>query len=274
MKENRTKTINTWLNLAFDDLQSSEVLYKDGKYRASYFLFQQAVEKTGKIYAYILNMATVDSFEDIRHDQFKILRKHLVKQLGETQTKVPAVTDLSKQLKLQKEEKSLNDAIKGIDSMWNEDLVNISSKDLNELLKEFKNSFILKLDLPNKYNEEAKEMVNSFIKRMSRRKSPKAARALKPFLELVADENSFRKGYEIFVPALNRWIDSIYCSLAIYGCALITVQHSSLTRYPKERKDPLKIYTLKLPVIRKQPQFMDLLNKALSKIKKNYLTKR
>ncbi|MDO1499447.1 HEPN domain-containing protein [Winogradskyella maritima] len=40
--------INTWLNIALNDLESAILLHRNGKYRNSYFLFQQASEKANK----------------------------------------------------------------------------------------------------------------------------------------------------------------------------------------------------------------------------------
>ena len=65
---------------------------------------------------------------------------------------------------------------------------------------------------------------------------------------------------------LQSMLDLAYIKLAISACSILTVQHSTLTRYPENGKDPTKIYTLRLPLVKKQPLFMDLLEDAICKM--------
>lgn len=52
-------------------------------------------------------------------------------------------------------------------------------------------------------------------------------------------------------------------------CALLTIQHSTLTRYPENGKNPFEVYTSKLPLIKKQPLFMNLLEDAIKLLKRH-----
>jgi len=63
-------------------------------------------------------------------------------------------------------------------------------------------------------------------------------------------------------------IDLAFINLTLYFCAIITVQHSSLTRYPDDNVNPDMVYTKRLPLVKKQNEFMDLLDKALIKLLK------
>ena len=57
--------------------------------------------------------------------------------------------------------------------------------------------------------------------------------------------------------------------LSLFACGILTTQHSSLARYPENGKNPLNIYTAKLPLIKKQILFMDLLEDAIKKLTKH-----
>ena len=61
-------------------------------------------------------------------------------------------------------------------------------------------------------------------------------------------------------------MQGVFISTTFWFCAIVTVQHSSLTRYPDNKGNkPLDIYKKNLPIVRKQPEFMDFLEKALMK---------
>ena len=72
--------INTWLNIALNDLESAILLHRNGKYRNSYFLFQQASEKANKAAVLFSSDFTEKEIEETSHDQFKIPRKIMVQK--------------------------------------------------------------------------------------------------------------------------------------------------------------------------------------------------
>ena len=66
---------------------------------------------------------------------------------------------------------------------------------------------------------------------------------------------------------LLQWPQNFYFILfALFACGILTTQHSSLARYPENGKNPLNIYTAKLPLIKKQILFMDLLEDAIKRL--------
>ena len=70
------------------------------------------------------------------------------------------------------------------------------------------------------------------------------------------------------IKMLKVTADFSFIFFSLCCSAMLTIQHSSLTRYPANGKDPLKIYTSKLPLVKKRLLFIELLQDALKKLKK------
>lgn len=50
--------INSWIDIAFEDLEASRILYENKKYSNSFCHFQQASEKGLKAYAFMVKTFT------------------------------------------------------------------------------------------------------------------------------------------------------------------------------------------------------------------------
>jgi hypothetical protein len=85
---------------------------------------------------------------------------------------------------------------------------------------------------------------------------------------LKTQDKKLQKSYSDVLLLLVYIQDLYFIYFTIKVCALLTIKHSSLTRYPEEGKDPLKIYRSTLPLIKKQPLFMNLLELAIHKLAK------
>ena len=71
---------------------------------------------------------------------------------------------------------------------------------------------------------------------------------------------------EIMQHLIPIQFDSIFIDYTFYSCALLTIQHSSLTRYPKNGINPESIYINELPIVQKQLGFMELLKEAILRL--------
>lgn len=232
----KKNTTPIWIKLAISDLKSSRILYEQRQFRTSYFFFQQATEKANKAFALKFGTATEENLKDAGHDQFKIDRKYLVKKMDELKNSLDIATDIPVKLSIKHER--LTNAVKSIDGLRNEDLINISNKDLLEVYKEIKR-FAIPI---NKRYPQIKEI-------FKKTEESKRAKLIGEFL-------------------LEQTRNIYFIKLTLYACALLTIKHSSLTRYPQDNLNPIKLYNAKLPIIKRQSDFMDLLEEAIGKLNK------
>lgn len=210
-------------------------MYSEKQFRNSYFLFQQATEKANKAFALKFGLAQAENLKDAGHNQFKIMRNYIFKKLEEFNT-LPIESQKNPD-KFGVKKQGMVNSLSLIDKLRNEDLVNISTKDINKLYKElsiFQIPYKLRFTQIREYFDKSKESKN------------------------VNHISQF----------LIQWTqDFFYILIVLFSCALLTIQHSSLTRYPESDKNPLRIYNLKLPLVRKQILFMNLLEDAIKKMK-------
>lgn len=102
---------------------------------------------------------------------------------------------------------------------------------------------------------------------MSQFKNPDLDEANIQLEEIFGNEAKVSEFISMFFIGM---IDNAYISYTLYFAALVTIQHSSLTRYPDFKKNinPIDLYNYKLPTIKKQNDFMDLLESALNRLTK------
>lgn len=275
MQEENKHRINLWLGIAKSDLKSAQILYSKRQYRNSLYNFQQALEKANKAFILKANNISEEELFDTKHDLFKLFRKEAVKKIDGLELQIKNLseikTDTSKIGRLERKHKSWSGSISSIDQFRNIDISSLTINDLNFILKEFKKSIFLSVDLPNVLNKKARGIVSNFLKRLEKLENKKALVAKMNFEEIIKDEENFKLSYEFIAGLIN----SMFVVYAFYACAIITHKQNTLTRYPIDNHNPLSVYTLKHPLIKKQPDFMKLFEKALIKFdfSINYLLK-
>ena len=269
------ETANLWIDLARSDLKSSRLLYNNGHFRTSYFFFQQSAEKANKAFAHFAGLLSDKEFKDIQHDQLKIYRKTIAKQEGEIKTLVQVLEPYPKvanhqilqQANFRDYHKTLSEGLSFIDSLRNYDLVNISTQDLNLILGQLNTLKNTKLKIPRNFEDVLKNQMVGIADWIGQFETQEATNAKTELLEFIDDPDNSKKFYDIVVKQmLPMLIDLAFVNMTLYFCAILTVQHSSLTRYPDNNVNPEKVYTKKLPLVRKQKEFMDLLDEALIKL--------
>jgi len=85
-------------------------------------------------------------------------------------------------------------------------------------------------------------------------------------------KNDFKK---LDSKKLDKYIKNYYgltylgmsLSISLYCLAIITIPHVSITRYPENDKAPLKIYTQRLPIVKKLPELINVHKNALNEFK-------
>lgn len=224
--------IDVWIKLCLNDLKGARILYEQKEFRNSYYLFQQATEKANKAFTLKFELANEKDILTMGHDIFKFNRRFAEKEIQK-------IENLFRESKVHSSEitkkyENLKKGLSELDSLRNKDLVNLSIKELDSLYK------------------GAVSIQKPFVER-----NPEMGKSLQ----------AFGFGGEILIGLLQLWLDKAFIKLSISVCGILTMQHNTSTRYPDNLKDPTIIYTLKLPIIKKQPLFMNLLEEVIHKMK-------
>ena len=269
-------TIKVWIDLSKSDLNSSKILHENGHYRNSYFLFQQTTEKANKAFALISEILTETELKTIQHDQTKIYRKAIVKQEKNILESIELFKQIEihknlellspKQLKIRHD--SIKKSISFIDSLRNCDLINITSEDLDYYINEINELKNFKLELPKDFNSILRTQMialSNWIGQFDTEKAKTFKKEIQDFLNIEESEKLFESLKTVIYPMF----DIMFINFTLYICAILTIQHSSLTRYPSDGINPERIYNRKLPIVNKQMEFIELLTEAISRMEKN-----
>lgn len=266
------------IKLSISDLKSSRLLYKNRQFRTSYFFFQQSVEKANKAFGLLGGIITEKDLFKIQHNQAKIYRKGLVEQEENANKLLNAVKSFPQlethkffqQIDFAQYQKYLKNSLSQIDSLYNLDLVRISASDLSDYLRELRKleKAKTKIKIPKKADKEMKQEMLNVADWIGTAGTKEAINGKKEFEEFLNDEKKWAEFSNILrKKMIPLQLDTIFVNATLWICAIITVQHSSLTRYPDDKNNnPIEIYQMKLPIVKKQPQFMDFLEKALIKL--------
>lgn len=268
-----------WVDIALDDLKSSRALYNTGHFRASYFLFQQASEKANKAFALLTGSISPEKLSDIKHDQLKIYRSNLVKEEADIKSlaKILAVHphtaghNILNGPQLSSYGKSLAKNISFIDKVKDLDFVNISLSDINYLYRELIKLENLKIKRSKTFDTTFKKYWKNLAEWIGGFNTSEALEAKNEYLKVIENEASIEELNSAALKMSELLLELAFVQYTFYFCAILTIQHSSLTRYPLNGKDPMTIYTRHLPLVKKQPVFMDLLEKAIHKLISIYL---
>jgi len=269
------ETVKIWTDISLSDLNSSRLLYKNRHYRTSYFLFQQATEKANKAFALLGGEFTEKDLKKYSHDQmqiFKQLNLHQELKINKLLQLFEPYPQISNHKIFEKTnfigfQNSLLDGVGFIDSLKNYDLVSISTKNLNSILKQLIKLKDTQLKIPLEFESVFKTKMLDVADWIGQFGTKKAITEKTKLEKLINVEGQSNQLYDLIINQIfPMLIDLVFVSMTLYMCAIITVQHSSLTRYPEDKINPDSIYTKRLPVVSKQKEFMDLLNEATLKI--------
>jgi len=272
------RNVSIWIELSFSDLKSSKLLYENGHFRTSYFFFQQATEKANKALALLGGLLSENEMkESIKHDQLKIYRKTVIKQGNQIKSFINVLklypehenNEIIPKSRIENFQQSLLHTVSLIDSFRNYDLTNISTTDLSFILEKLRMLRNLKIDLSQNVEILFKQKFLQIADWIGHFKTPQALKTKMELIEMINNQEQSDKFYNTvvneFVPLI---IDTIFMVSTLLCCAIITIQHSSSTRYPESDVSPEKIYNKCLPIVENQPQFMELLESSLGILKR------
>lgn len=272
--------IRELLKIAKSDVKASETLYRASLYSQSYFYFQQATEKATKALSLYLEFSKPEDIFKVRHDIFKIHKKTF-KQTQEQHHQVLNMAQIfpffetaglvdSKRIKQQLEDSQK--IVSVFDRMKELDLIKIPTRDIKKFLKKIES---LQLRITITSAEISKKIGSVFYPIIEKLEKENSNIALY-FAELIKvglkDEEFTGFMREHFQDVLASLSQIIYAHSVLYFSGYLTIQHSSISRYPDTQNpnnSPTHIYMKRLPVVKYQPVFLRHLKKAILVIQKN-----
>jgi HEPN domain-containing protein len=273
-----TALTNNLLKIAIKDIEVSELLHSKKYYSQSYFYFQQATEKANKSFGLLAGIITEDECLDFKHDQFKIFRKGLIGEKSKLEKHFklfsrfpnlkpdPSVS----QGKTKDYYNQVNNQISFIDSLRNRDLTDLCTSDLNYLLDSLSELYNFKFKFPPNFDGKMNEIFRSVIEWIETFPTLEAKQAKKEYEDLLRDPSKKKDFLKMVKILMKSMMDIFFIEKTFYYCAILTIQHSSRTRYPIKNvcENPLKVYSGNLPMIRKQTDFLNYLKLAILKLNK------
>lgn len=264
------------IEIALRDIRSSILLYNEKMFAQSYFLFQQASEKANKAFGLHYNIINEDELKkEIQHNQLKIYRKAIVteaaemKNLSEQLNNNPQFSnhDFLKNKPFEQHAKNLNDGLKFHDSAKNLDLLNYSNIDLEQYLDCIEELYKIRITRSKKVDKLITQELKN-LKDFSDKFYPEKDRKE---MEEAFNSGNREEVLNMIYKVSQYQMKFLFMNYTFYFCALITIRHSNIARYPDNSISPINFYNLKNPSVKYQPYFMRFLKIACERLKKEIL---
>jgi uncharacterized protein (UPF0332 family) len=272
------------LEIAEKDIDASKILYENKFYPQAIFYFAQSVEKANKSMAALTGSYDEKYFSrKIGHEAIKIHQKNSRR----TQQKFGRILEHSRKNPMYKklplfEESSIKTVIEQSDNIIQEidvikeqkdDLLFIKATEINEALRELSKGkrhvqkYIQKL---SEVDIDANQWMNNITK-MSEI-LPDNHELKEASLEFIKNSEKVNFGFlweavkHLYVVNLK----SVIVTMPLYYLSVITLPLASVSRYPENGKNPLEIFTKKLPLVRKLPILIEAHYETLQDFKEFY----
>lgn len=269
--------IQLWIKIAISDLKSSQLLYANKHYRTSYFFFQQSVEKANKALFMMSSDLEEKDLKNVGHNQIKVYRRKLVEQEKEVGSTINIISSLPNEIKnhelmgfevMQKNQSNLQELIKSFDGLHNLDLIYVGAPVLKKMYKQIKDVEAINFKIKKVPDSELKNLLLKMKELADKVNTPEAQELKKDYDGYLSDDKKFKEFSNALKKIWAIYLNNIFIGSTLYMCSLITIQHSSISRYPEDDLNPFEIYNLRLPLAKKQPLFMELLDDVLRRMRK------
>lgn len=264
---------NDLIEIALNDIRSASLLYDKKLYAQSFFLFQQASEKANKAYGLCVGLITEkEAKESIGHNQLKIHRKAVVAEQKELESTLKILAnnpDVANHTYLKGKDigaysERLQEGLKFHDSAKQKELLNYTQESLDYFLDAIEELCYLRFKLGKK----AKENVLNELKNYEDfGKSFFAEKDKMDLIEAMKEDNRDQL-ISVVQQFSKHQIKSLFMLVTFYFCAIVTIRHSTLSRYPDETNNPLTFYSRSNPSVKNQPYFIYYLKRALVLLRK------
>ncbi len=275
-----------WLSIAKNDVISSKILHDNKCYSQSYFFFQQATEKGYKALLMLSGNFGEKELKKFSHNQFRPLRKAAYKRKENFDLIMSIDENISflsenpllKNADLNEESSKLDTFIKFIDESYSLDLVNIDEEELCEMLEFLKDSKNSKITLHDDYKVRFKNAIKEYIGWLKNFESLELIDERNELERIISNHDDFEKYIQYSMELTKDLYTILYSEFVLLFCTTLTIQHSSSTRYPDDDKktNPIDLYNLELPIVKRQVDFLIYLEDAINKLipfSENYTSK-
>jgi len=212
----------------------------------------------------------------VGHDQAKIYKKMLnyhnmvVQQLEQVFDTSEQIRnhEISKDLNIEKQKESLSNSKTIFDLLDKRGFNHIRSSDVDFIIEEVTSidkSRIRVVKDRDKILVERFKLLSDWIGKFETAEAMKAKDEFEEFFKYRTNRDMFyEKGLKVFLKIVK---DITSLNLTLYFLSVLTIQHSTKTRYITENVSPLKFYLPKLAMINRQDELMDLMERALMRFK-------
>ncbi len=259
--------------LSLGDLAAAGCLYKEGYWRQSYFMFQQASEKANKGFVVLAGEVKQQDVKKFWHGQlgiYKTLTEKKRKEIGEIKEAFASYphtqTTTLLALNFNAHYDMIEKALQEFTAHEKKKTDTFTLRELSDLIRELKEIENIPIIKPRNIKANLKKYFIQLAEWSGEFGTPSSLASKKELLEIVNNKKKLQEisDYTFDITALQLQIAFSQFTLLI--CAMITNNHSTSTRYAEGGIDPDKVYTNRLPVVKKQEQFMNLLGKAINRI--------
>lgn len=262
------------IEIALKDLKASSLLYEKKLHAQSFFYFQQASEKANKAFGLSNGIITEDELKkNIQHNQLKIHKRAIVseqEELNKFTHYLKTHSDIAnhefvKTKQIEAYSKALEEGVRFHDSANNnQSLLNYSKADLLFFLDYISELYYCKIKPTKEFSEAILKELNVYNDFASKFFSENEKRDLEEALKSENEQAILNLSYKV-AENLMKYLFSVY---TFYFCALITIKHNNITRYPDGTTNPLNFYNKKNLSVKYQPYFIFYLRKAILLYKK------
>lgn len=259
--------------LSLGDLAAARCLYTNGHYRQSLFMFQQASEKANKGWVLLAGEVKEQDLKKFSHSQVGIYESITKKKKKEVEEIIHALSAYPHALNSTLPVMDFNTYYKMMEQALldltvlkktNTDILSLSN--LNLLIRGLKEVQNVKITRPRNMKAELKKYFKQVAEWSGKFNTSSALATERELLELINDKKKLVELSDHTFDHLELQLQLIFSQLTLFVCAMVTNHHSTTTRYPEGDIDPDIMYTMKLPLVKKQEVFMDLLENAITRI--------
>lgn len=266
-----------WIEQALKDVEASILLYKNKLYSHSYFHFQQASEKGNKAFWLLDGQMKEKDLKSISHNQFKIPKKTLTKNIENTKSFeflegiYPELLQNPIYLKFKGNSFiEYKNNIKGyqitIDRFRNTQTMDFEISHLENELQTL-NELMCYDNVSNDIFKEIKPVLKENEQWIKKYK--KKCKNKEDLLFQIIDYYSSLspKSFFTFINDYTILTQKLaYISFSLSACSFLTDKHNQTTRYPNAVNNifPLDYYDKSLNIVRYQMKFLNHLKKGLN----------
>ncbi len=259
------KISKTLLKTAKKDIRSAQILYSEGLYPQSIFLFSQAMEKANKSYLIEQPDFTERKLKSIGHNALDLtnkMAKDHSKKLNTTRDFYERVPNVFRMDMLEYCDKFEEDRLM-LKELKRHDFFHLSSSEIFKFINDYDEFKKSKIIFTDEVRQTLLVKISEFIEAV-KNAYPEQAKDfgddMKAFI--YDDQNKF---FSIMDELMKFMWAYFKCYIPIHWLNLMLSPHSDKSRYPYSdtQSDPNKLYTRRMPLVKHQEILMDIGKKAL-----------